>query len=89
MKNADISKVLERIQNQIEKLEDREIKEILSDLYNLVEDVFSDKISLLVASILTLCVIGLVGIWVLLFNFVSFDYMDFNSATWQAFYYNF
>ena len=47
MKNTDISEILERIQKQIERIEDRETKEIVSDLYNLVEDVFSDKISLL------------------------------------------
>lgn len=47
MKKADISEVLESIQNQVEKIEDRETKEIVSVLYNLVEDVVLDNANLL------------------------------------------
>jgi hypothetical protein len=47
MKKADISEVLESIQNQVEKIEDRETKKIVSVLYNLVEEVVSDNTSLL------------------------------------------
>ena len=43
MKKADISEVLESIQHQAEKIEDRETKKIVSILYNLVEDVISDN----------------------------------------------
>ena len=47
MKKADISKVLESIQNQVEKIEDTKTKKIVSVLYNLVEDVVSDNTNLL------------------------------------------
>ena len=43
MKKIDISKVLESIQNQVEEIEDRKTREIVSILYNLVEDVVSDN----------------------------------------------
>lgn len=47
MKKADISEVLESIQNQVEKIEDRKTKKIVSVLYNLVEDVVLDNTNLL------------------------------------------
>jgi hypothetical protein len=47
MKEADISEVLESIHNQVEKIEDRETKRIVSVLYNLVEEVVSDNTNLL------------------------------------------
>jgi hypothetical protein len=47
MKKVDISEVLESIQNQVEKIEDRETKKIVSVLYNLVEDVVLDNTNLL------------------------------------------
>ena len=43
MTKKDISEVLESIQNKIEKIEDKQTKEILSVLYNLVEEVVSDN----------------------------------------------
>jgi regulator of replication initiation timing len=43
MTKKDIIEVLENIQNKIEKIEDKKTKEILSVLYNLVEDVLSDN----------------------------------------------
>jgi regulator of replication initiation timing len=43
MTKRDIIEVLENIQNKIEKIEDKKTKEILSVLYNLVEDVLSDN----------------------------------------------
>lgn len=47
MKKTDISEILESIQNQVEKIEDRKTKEIVSVLYNLAEDIVSDNTSLL------------------------------------------
>jgi hypothetical protein len=47
MKKAAIAEVLESIQNQVEKIEDRETKKIVSVLYNLVEEVVSDNTNLL------------------------------------------
>ena len=47
MKKTDISEVLVNIQDQAEKIEDRETKKIVSILYNLVEDVVSDNTNLL------------------------------------------
>ena len=47
MKKADISEVLENIQNQVEKIEDSKTKEIVTVLYNLAEDIISDNASLL------------------------------------------
>jgi hypothetical protein len=47
MKKADILKVLENIQNKIVKIEDKKAKEIVSTLYNLVEDVVSENTRLL------------------------------------------
>ena len=47
MKKADVSEVLNSIQNQIEKIEDKETKKIVSVLYNLVEDVVLDNNNLL------------------------------------------
>jgi hypothetical protein len=41
MTKKDLIEVLENIQNKIEKIEDKKTKEILSVLYNLVEDVVS------------------------------------------------
>jgi regulator of replication initiation timing len=43
MTKRDIIEVLENIQNKIENIEDKKTKEILSVLYNLVEDVLSDN----------------------------------------------
>ncbi|MCD4817014.1 MAG: hypothetical protein K8R06_11550 [Methanosarcinales archaeon] len=43
MTKKDIIEVLENIQNKIENIEDKKTKEILSVLYNLVEDVLSDN----------------------------------------------
>jgi len=43
MIKKDIIKVLESIQNTIDKIEDKKTKQIVSVLYNLVEDVFSDN----------------------------------------------
>jgi Transposase IS66 family len=43
MTKKDIIEVLENIQNKIKEIEDKKTKEILSVLYNLVEDVFSDN----------------------------------------------
>lgn len=43
MTKKDIIEVLENIQNKIKNIEDKKTKEILSVLYNLVEDVFSDN----------------------------------------------
>jgi len=47
MKKAELSEVLESIQNQVEKIQDRKTKEIVSVLYNLVEDIVADNTSLL------------------------------------------
>jgi hypothetical protein len=47
MKKADVSEVLDSIQNQVEKIEDRKTKKIVSVLYNLVEDVVLDNTNLL------------------------------------------
>ncbi len=47
MKKTDVLKALENIQNQVVKIEDRKAKEIISTLYNLVEDVFLEKTLLL------------------------------------------
>jgi len=47
MKKADVSEVLDSIQNQVEKIEDRKTKKIVSVLYNLVEDVVLDNSNLL------------------------------------------
>ncbi|MCP4160128.1 MAG: transposase [Deltaproteobacteria bacterium] len=47
MKKAELSEVLESIQNQVQKIEDSKTKEIVSVLYNLVEEVVSDNTSLL------------------------------------------
>ena len=46
MKKADVLKVLENIQNQAVKIEDRKAKEIVSALYNLVEDIVSENTGL-------------------------------------------
>jgi hypothetical protein len=46
MKKADVSEVLDSIQNQVEKIEDKETKKIVSVLYNLVEDVVLDNTNL-------------------------------------------
>jgi len=43
MTKKDIIKVLEGIQSTIDKIEDKKTKQIVSVLYNLVEDVFSDN----------------------------------------------
>lgn len=47
MKKADISEILEKIQNQVEKIENKKTKEILSTLlsplYNFVEDVVAEN----------------------------------------------
>ncbi len=43
MKKKDISGVLESIQNEIEKIEDRNTRAIMSVLYNLVEDLASEN----------------------------------------------
>ena len=43
MTKKDISKVLEGIQSTIDKIEDKKTKQIVSVLYNLVENVFSDN----------------------------------------------
>ena len=43
MKKKDISGVLESIQNEIEKIEDRNTGTIMSVLYNLVEDLASEN----------------------------------------------
>ena len=45
MTKRDIIEVLENIQNKIENIEDKKTKEILSVLYNLVEDVLSDNLN--------------------------------------------
>ncbi|KPA11495.1 Transposase, IS66 [Candidatus Magnetomorum sp. HK-1] len=43
MKKTDIAEVLKTIQNTIEKIEDKKTKEIVSVLYNLVEDLVLDN----------------------------------------------
>jgi regulator of replication initiation timing len=47
VKKVDISRVLEGIQDQVEKIKDRQIKKIVSVLYNLVEKLVSANTSLL------------------------------------------
>jgi hypothetical protein len=47
MKKTDISEALESIQNQVEKIEDRKTKEIVSALYNLTEEIILDNTNLL------------------------------------------
>jgi len=47
MKKPELSNVLESIQNQVEKIQDRKTKEIVSVLYNLVENIVADNTSLL------------------------------------------
>ena len=47
MKKTDISEALESIQNQVEKIEDRKTKEIVSVLYNLTEEIILENTSLL------------------------------------------
>jgi len=47
MKKADVLKVLENIQNQVLKIEDKKAKAIVSALYNLIEDVVSENTRLL------------------------------------------
>jgi len=47
MKKADVLKILENIQNQVVKIEDKKAKEVVSALYNLVEDLVSENTRLL------------------------------------------
>ena len=47
MKKTDISEALESIQSQVEKIEDRKTKEIVSALYNLTEEIILDNTNLL------------------------------------------
>ncbi len=47
MNKTNISKVLESIQKQVETIKDQKTKEIVSVLYNLVEEVVTENISLI------------------------------------------